>query len=42
MGLSFDEWEILGKMRKIQKLGPFSMVRKLIPIWNTIDPKEIS
>ena len=42
MGLTFDELEIFGKLRKVQNLGPYSMFRKLINIWQHVEIKEVA
>lgn len=38
MGLTFDELETFGKLRKIEKLGPVSLFRKLKNLWNHLTP----
>lgn len=42
MGLTFDELEIFGKLRKVQNMGPYSMFRKLTNIWQNVDIKEVA
>lgn len=42
MGLNFDELETFGKLRKIQRLGPFGMFRRLLSVWTHLQPTEIA
>lgn len=39
MELTFDELETFAKLRKVQKLGPVSLYKKLRYLWNDISPK---
>jgi hypothetical protein len=31
--MDFDDLETFGKLRKINKLGPVGMFRRLLPMW---------
>lgn len=42
MGLTFDQLETLGKLRKLNRLGPFGMFQRLLTIWNHINPVQIA
>jgi NAD+ synthase (glutamine-hydrolysing) len=43
MGMTYDELSIYGRLRKIEKCGPFSMFNRLIQEWGTIlSPNEVS
>lgn len=43
MGFTYDELSIMGKLRKIDKCGPYSMFIKLLHIWKDFKtPEEIS
>ncbi|CAG8505290.1 1937_t:CDS:10, partial [Dentiscutata heterogama] len=43
MGMTYDELSIFGKLRKIERCGPFSMFSKLIHEWGTeLRPTEAS
>jgi NAD+ synthase (glutamine-hydrolysing) len=42
MGLNFDELETFGKLRKIHRLGPVSMFRRLLPMWKHLKPEAIA
>ncbi|EGG06751.1 uncharacterized protein MELLADRAFT_116454 [Melampsora larici-populina 98AG31] len=43
MGMTYDELSIYGRLRKIEKCGPFSMFNRLIQEWGTIlSPNEIA
>ncbi|KAJ2858445.1 glutamine-dependent NAD(+) synthetase [Coemansia erecta] len=44
MGMSYDELSVFGRLRKIEKCGPYSMFVKLLHIWAERDlgPREIA
>lgn len=42
MGLTFDELETFGKLRKVHRLGPFGMFRRLLSVWNHLSPTVIA
>ena len=33
MGMTYDELSVFGRLRKIEKLGPYSMMCKLLALW---------
>ncbi|CAG8460443.1 9537_t:CDS:10 [Cetraspora pellucida] len=42
MGMTYDELSIFGKLRKIERCGPFSMFSKLVHEWGTkLRPEEV-
>ena len=43
MGMSYSELSIFGTLRKVQKLGPFSMFKRLLNDWSPLlSPSEVS
>ncbi|KDE06383.1 hypothetical protein MVLG_03290 [Microbotryum lychnidis-dioicae p1A1 Lamole] len=43
MGMTYDELSIYGRLRKIEKLGPYAMYTKLISLWGyKLSPFEIA
>ncbi|CAG8450327.1 7364_t:CDS:10 [Ambispora leptoticha] len=43
MGMTYEELSIFGRLRKIQKCGPFSMFTKLVHEWgNELSPTQIA
>ncbi|SCZ87891.1 BZ3500_MvSof-1268-A1-R1_Chr2-3g05359 [Microbotryum saponariae] len=43
MGMTYDELSIYGRLRKIEKLGPYAMFTKLISLWGyKLSPLEIA
>jgi NAD+ synthase (glutamine-hydrolysing) len=43
MGMTYDELSIFGRMRKVEKCGPFAMYTKLLQEWgNRLPPEEVS
>ncbi|CAG8663634.1 7875_t:CDS:2, partial [Scutellospora calospora] len=43
MGMTYDELSIFGKLRKIERCGPFSMFSKLVHEWGTeLRPTEVA
>jgi len=43
MGMTYEELSIFGRLRKVQKCGPFSMFEKLLHLWNDkYSPTEIA
>lgn len=42
MGMSYDDLSIYGRLRKVEKLGPYSMFIKLVDEWGEImSPAEV-
>ena len=42
MGMTYSELSVFGYLRKVSKLGPWSMYEKLLHIWgNEYSPREI-
>jgi NAD+ synthase (glutamine-hydrolysing) len=42
MGMTYDELSVFGRLRKIEKCGPFSMFGKLVQEWGTfLSPMEV-
>lgn len=43
MGMTYDELSIFGRLRKVEKRGPYSMFTKLIDEWgHRLSPAEVS
>jgi NAD+ synthase (glutamine-hydrolysing) len=43
MGMSYNELSVFGRLRKIEKRGPYSMFTKLIDEWgDRLSPAEVS
>jgi NAD+ synthase (glutamine-hydrolysing) len=44
MGMTYDELSVFGRLRKVEKCGPFSMFEKLIHEWagRKLSPTEIA
>jgi hypothetical protein len=43
MGMAYEELSIFGRLRKVQKCGPFSMFEKLLHEWSAkLSPTEIA
>lgn len=43
MGMTYDELSVYGRLRKVEKCGPFSMFGKLVQEWGSfLSPKEIA
>lgn len=43
MGFTYDELSVMGRLRKVDKCGPYSMFIKLLHVWkNTKTPAEIA
>ena len=36
MGMTYDELSVFGRLRKIQRHGPYSMVKHLITLWGPL------
>lgn len=36
MGMTYDELSVLGRLRKVEKCGPYSTFTKLVHEWGTI------
>ena len=41
MGCTYEELGVFGRLRKIEKLGPFSMWQKLCVQWKHLSPREV-
>jgi NAD+ synthase (glutamine-hydrolysing) len=42
MGMSYEELSIFGRLRKIERYGPYSMFSKLVHIWSDITPEQVA
>ena len=42
MGMSYADLSVFGKLRKIHRCGPVSMVAKLIHEWPHLSPTDIA
>ncbi len=42
MGMTYDELDEFGKLRKIAKCGPLSMFERLLTLWPHLTPREIA
>jgi len=43
MGMTYDELSVYGRLRKVEKCGPYSMFGKLIQEWGTfLSPLQVS
>lgn len=43
MGMTYDELSVFGRLRKVEKCGPYSMYTKLLQEWSdTLPPDEIA
>lgn len=43
MGMTYDELSVFGRLRKVEKCGPYSMFGKLIQEWGTfLSPLQVS
>jgi NH3-dependent NAD+ synthetase len=43
MGMTYDELSVYGRLRKVEKCGPYSMFGKLIQEWgNFLSPLQVS
>ena len=43
MGMSYNELSVYGRLRKVEKCGPYSMFGKLLIEWGTLfSPAEVS
>ena len=42
MGMTYDELSIYGKLRKVNKCGPYSMYLRLLHVWNHLSPLEVA
>jgi len=42
MGMTYDELSIFGRLRKVEKCGPYSMFTKLLHEWGTtLSPAQV-
>lgn len=41
MGLTFEELSRFGRLRKIYKLGPVAMFKRLLHEWDHLTPKQV-
>ena len=41
MGMTYDELSVFGRLRKIQRHGPYSMARHLIALWGPGTEKNL-
>lgn len=42
MGMSYEELDVFGKLRKIDRCGPLSMFEKLVVKWDHLTPRIVS
>jgi NAD+ synthase (glutamine-hydrolysing) len=42
MGMTYDELDVFGRLRKISKSGPLTMFERLLYEWPSLEPKEIA
>ncbi len=42
MGMTYDELEQFGRLRKVEKCGPWSMFTQLCHIWSHLTPAEVA
>ena len=43
MGMTYDELSVFGRLRKVEKCGPYSMFTKLLHMWYPrLSPAEVS
>lgn len=42
MGMSYEELGHFGRLRKMSRCGPVSMLRKLLIMWNHLSPNEVA
>jgi NAD+ synthase (glutamine-hydrolysing) len=41
MGMTYAELSIFGRLRKVDKCGPWGMFEKLLHMWNHLSPREV-
>lgn len=43
MGMTYDELSVFGRLRKVEKRGPYSMFTKLVHEWGSfLSPTQVS
>lgn len=43
MGMTYDELSVFGRLRKVEKCGPYSMFTKLVHEWGSfLSPTQVS
>lgn len=42
MGMTYEELKYYGYLRKVEKMGPVSMFKKLIVLWKEQSPEVIA
>lgn len=42
MGMTYPELSVFGRLRKIDRLGPYSMFTKLVHIWSHLTPDQVA
>eukprot|EP00111_Clytia_hemisphaerica_P001503 TCONS_00004305-protein len=42
MGLTYDELSLFGRLRKVDRCGPYSMFTKLLNLWHSVCPNDIA
>lgn len=42
MGMSYQELDEYGKLRKIERTGPLSMFERLLIKWDHLSPREVA
>lgn len=41
MGMTYDELSVFGRLRKVEKLGPFGMWESLSQTWTHLSPRQV-
>lgn len=41
MGMTYPELSVFGRLRKIERLGPYSMFCKLVHVWSHLSPDQV-
>lgn len=42
MGMTYDDLKYYGYFRKVEKMGPVSMFKKLVTVWPEKSPEEVA
>mmetsp|Transcript_10331 Transcript_10331/g.14167 ORF Transcript_10331/g.14167 Transcript_10331/m.14167 type:complete len:581 (-) Transcript_10331:68-1810(-) len=42
MGMTYQELSVFGRLRKVQRCGPYTMFEKLLCEWTHLQPKEVA
>lgn len=41
MGMTYDELSVFGRLRKVERLGPFGAFAKLLHVWRHLSPRQV-